>query len=383
MPETIGVGVVGCGHVSEQYFEGFQRMPLLDVIGCFDIDESMALRQSEQYAPLRVFRTIEDLLSCDEIQIVLNITPPKAHATVTRMALEGGKHVYSEKPLAPTLEEAQDLVDLATQRGLRLACAPDTILGSGLQTTRKLLDDGWIGEPVGVGAYFLSHGIEHFHPSPASFYAVGAGPLLDVGPYYLSAMVNLLGPVARVSALSRTTFPMRTAKSKFSTGSVIAVETPTYISASLEFESGIIGTLVATFDVWATRLPFIELYGTEGTISSPDPDSWTGEPEIRRYGAEEGAMLDLQRDVRWAKIPPSHPTDATRGIGVEDLAASLLTGQPHRASAVVALHVLDIALSIGRAAREGRTVDVSSTCDRPAPLTTGIPSRPAIDSGTR
>lgn len=381
MDTAFRIGLVGCGHVSEQYLEGFRRMPILDVVGCYDIDADLAATRAREFGIGRVFGSLEELLRCDDIQILVNLTPPKMHAMVTGAALESGKHVYSEKPLATSLDEARALLDLADRQDLRLACAPDTVLGSGLQTTRKILDDGWIGRPVGVGAYFLSHGIEHFHPNPAAFYGIGAGPLLDVGPYYLTALVHLLGPIARVSALSATPHTTRIASSPGNVGAVIDVETPTYISASLEFQSGAIGTLVATFDVWATRLPYIEIYGEQGTISSPDPDSWTGEPEVRRYGPEEARMLDLRRDVLWSRMPPSHPADAARGVGVEDLAISILNKEPHRMSAEVAFHVLDVSHCIMQAAREGRVIEVMSSCVRPAPLMPGVSSRHALPNG--
>ena len=368
MSRRVGVGVVGCGHVSRQYLEGFKNMPSLEVVGCFDVDRSQAQTRAVEFDIPYIYRHLEELLADPAVEIVLNITPPLVHFGISEAALGAGKHVFSEKPLAPTREEARHLLDIAAANNARLACAPDTFLGSGLQTSRKLLDDGWIGTPVGASAFFLSNGVEHFHPSPAFFYGPAGGPLLDVGPYYLTALINLLGPVAGVAASSRITFPERMITSPEQYGSRIKVETPTYISSVLEFESGIISPLLATFDVQATRLPFIEVYGTKGSLSATDPDIWSGSPEIRQYGEEEKAMLDLERNVPWTAFRSSRPIAGMRGIGVADLARAIVDGQPHRVAAEVAYHVLDIALSVAEAAESGVHVQVDSTCTRPAPL---------------
>lgn len=363
---------MGCGHVSRQYLRGLANTDSIEVTSCFDLDRAQAMALAEEFEIPKVYEDLSALLVEPEIDIVLNLTPPLAHADISRAALEAGKHVYSEKPLAASREEARQLLTIASDNGVRLACAPDTFLGSGIQTTRKLLDDGWIGEPVGFGAFFLSHGVEHFHPSPDFFYGRSGGPVLDMGPYYLTALVNLLGPVKRVTAMAQTTHAERRITSKERYGETIRVETPTHVSATLEFERGILGTLLATFDVWATRLPFIEIYGGEGTLSAPDPDSWDGTPFIRRYGDEERRMLDLERNVSWTPMtssPPStYQTGGARGIGVEDLAQSLIDDRPHRASADMAYHVLDVALSIAESAETSQHVDVLSTCPRPAPV---------------
>ncbi len=376
MSRRVGVGVVGCGHVSRQYLEGFKNMPSLEVVGCFDVDRSQAQTRAVEFDIPYIYRHLEELLADPAVEIVLNITPPLVHFGISEAALGAGKHVFSEKPLAPTREEARHLLDIAAANNARLACAPDTFLGSGLQTSRKLLDDGWIGTPVGASAFFLSNGVEHFHPSPAFFYGPAGGPLLDVGPYYLTALINLLGPVARVAASSRITSPERMITSPEQYGSRIKVETPTYISSILEFESGIISPLLATFDVQATRLPFIEVYGTKGSLSATDPDIWSGNPEIRQYGEEEKAMLDLERNVPWTAFRSSRPIAGMRGIGVADLARAIIADRPHRVAAEVAYHVLDIALCVAEAAESGTHVVIESTCTRPEPLQMQIMSCP-------
>lgn len=368
MSRRVGVGVVGCGHVSRQYLEGFRTMPSVRVVGCYDVDRGQAQTRASEFDIPHIYQDLEELLGDPAVEIVLNITPPLVHFGISEAALQAGKHVFSEKPLAPTRSQARHLLDLAARNGVRLACAPDTFLGSGLQTSRKLLDDGLIGTPVGASAFFLSNGVEHFHPSPAFFYGPAGGPLLDVAPYYLTALVNLLGPVARVTATSRITFPERVVTSPEQYGSHIRVEIPTYVASVLEFESGLISPLLATFDVQATRLPFIEVYGTEGSLSTTDPDVWSGSPEIRRYGEEEKAMLDLERSVPWTAFESSRPLPGMRGVGVDDLARAIIDGRPHRVAAEVAYHILDIALSVAEAARSRVHVEVASTCMRPAPL---------------
>ena len=372
MTRKVGVGVVGCDHVSLQYLEGFETMSSLEVVGCFDVERAQAQTRAAEFDIPYTYDHLEELLADPAVEIVLNITPPLVHFEVSEAALAAGKHVFSEKPLAPTREQGQHLLHLAAANGVRLACAPDTFLGSGLQTSRKLLDDGWIGTPVGGSAFFLSNGVEHFHPSPTFFYGPAGGPVLDVGPYFLTALINLLGPVARVTAISRISFPERMITSPDRYGSLIKVETPTYVSSVLEFESGIITPLLATFDVQATRLPFIEVYGTEGSLSTTDPDLWSGSPEIRRYGEEEKAMLDLERNVQWTAFRSSRPLAGMRGVGVHDLAQAIIDGRPHRVAAEVAYHVLDIALSIAEAAEAGVHVEVASTCTRPAPLQSDV-----------
>ena len=209
MSRRVGVGVVDCGHVSRQYLEGFKTMPSLKVVGCFDVDQGQAQSRAAEFDIPCIYQHMEELLGDPAVEIVLNITPPLVHFGISETALSAGKHVFSEKPLAPTREQAKHLLDIATANDARLACAPDTFLGSGLQTSRKLLDDGWIGTPVGASAFFLSNGVEHFHPSPAFFYGPAGGPLLDMGPYYLTALINLLGPVAQVAASSRISFAER------------------------------------------------------------------------------------------------------------------------------------------------------------------------------
>ena len=283
-----------------------------------------------------------ELLADPEIQIVVNLTRPDAHAEIALAALQAGKSVYNEKPLAVSREEAQRLLQAAQDKGLRVGCAPDTFLGAGLQTCRKLIDEGAIGEPVSAAAFFLNHGPEAWHPNPAFFYQPGGGPLFDVGPYYLTALVTLLGPVVRVAGAARISFPERTVGSGPNRGSKIPVRTPTHIAGLLEFASGALGTLFTSFDVWKSSLPPIEIYGSEGTLSAPDPNTFGGPVRLWRTRTEA-----------WEEIPllPGY-AENTRSLGVADMAQAIQAGRPHRASGQLGYHVLDLMHAIlGRGAR--------------------------------
>jgi predicted dehydrogenase len=354
------IGIVGTGMIFGPYVKGCRMFDILDVAACADLDRSLAVTKATEYDIARVF-TVDELLADPEIQIIVNLTPPRVHAQVSLSAIRAGKHIYSEKPLASERRDGQEILAAARERGVRVGCAPDTFLGGGLQTSRKLLDDGWIGEPVAATAFFVNHGPEAWHLNPAFFYQAGAGPLFDVGPYYLTALVHLLGPVARVCSMARVSFPERIATGPGHYKERIPVEVPTHVTGVLGFASGPLATLITSFDVWASDLPRIEVYGSEGTLSVPDPNIFGGQVRVRRAGAGE-----------WGEVPLSHSAAMGRGIGVADLAHALAAGRPHRASGDLAYHVLDVMLALGESARSGRHVDIQSRCDRPAPLSLGL-----------
>jgi predicted dehydrogenase len=271
--------------------------------------------------------------------------------------------VYNEKPLAIERADARRMLDLAALNGLRVGCAPDTFLGAGLQTCRKLLDDGAIGEPVAATAFMLGHGPEGWHPNPDFFYQYGAGPMFDMGPYYLTALIAMLGPVRRVTGSARISFPERTISSQPHHGEKIAVNTPTHISGVLDFASGPVATLVTSFDVWHAQVPRIEIYGSLGTLSLPDPNTFGGPVRLRLAG-----------DEHWREVPLTHAhAENSRGIGVADMAYGLRDGRPHRASGDLAFHVLDLMHAFHDASHEGRHIDITSVCERPAALPVGWP----------
>jgi predicted dehydrogenase len=287
---------------------------------------------------------------------------PAAHAVVDLAALQAGKHVYSEKPLAVSRVDGQRVLAVARAQGLRLGSAPDTFLGAGLQTCRNLIDAGTLGQPVACSAFMGYSGPDGWHPNPAFFFQPGAGPMFDMGPYYLTALVHLLGPVRRVTGLARASFPERVAGHAAIRGERIPVEVPTYVIGALEFESGPLGTLVTTFDVVGHQQPRIEIYGSEASLSVPDPNTFAGPVRLLRRGRQE-----------WEDVPLTHGYSAnSRGLGVADLATALRSGRPHRASGDLAFHVLDLMHAFHDAAAEGRHITLSSRCERPSPLPLGL-----------
>ncbi|MBM7582516.1 putative dehydrogenase [Caldicoprobacter guelmensis] len=358
----VKVGIVGCGNISGIYLKNCsQRFEILEVVACADLVLERAQARAKEFDIPKVC-SVEELLADPEIDIVVNLTVPKAHAQICIAALEAGKNVYVEKPLAITREEGKKILDIAKAKGLLVGCAPDTFLGAGLQTCRKLIDDGWIGEPVAATAFMVCHGHESWHPDPEFYYQVGGGPMFDMGPYYLTALISLIGPIRRVTASARITFPERTITSQPKYGTKIKVETPTHIAGIMDFENGAVGTIITSFDIWNANLPRIEIYGSEGTLSVPDPNTFGGPVLVRRQGASE-----------WKEIPLTHGyADNSRGIGVADMAYALLTGRPHRANGEMAYHVLDVMQGFLDASERGSHYLVHSSCSRPAPLPLGL-----------
>ena len=359
MPSTIGV--IGCGVISRLYLENLQKFDYLAVVACADLDPSRAeARAAEFGVPLAC--TVEALLADPSIDIIVNLTVPQAHAAVTLAAVAAGKHVYSEKPLAMTRTDGEKLLAAARERGVRVSCAPETFLGAGLQTCRQLIDSGALGAPVGATGFMGSSGPESWHPDPDFFYQPGAGPLFDMGPYYLTALVNLLGPVRRVTGSARITRGQRVIGSQPRTGSVITVNTPTHVAGVLDFASGAIGSLVTSFDVWGTTVPPLEIYGTGGTLLVPDPNTFGGAIKLRRAGEKE-----------WETIDFTHANaQNSRGLGVADMARAIQSGRPHRASGELAYHVLDVMQAMLDTAVLDQPIRIASTVARPAPLPTGL-----------
>jgi predicted dehydrogenase len=357
MSQATNVGVVGCGNISGIYLEAGKKWDILNIVACADLDMARAQSQAQKYGIPKAC-TVDELLADPTIKIVVNLTVPQAHAEVGLAALAAGKSVYNEKPLAIEREPARRMLDMARERGLRVGCAPDTFLGGGLQTCRKLIDDGVIGEPIGATAFMMSHGPEGWHPNPEFFYQPGAGPMFDMGPYYLTALTSLIGPVRRVTGSTRISFPERTVTSQPLHGTVIKVNTPTHIVGVLDFASGPVATLITSFDVWSSELPRIEIYGTKGTLSLPDPNTFGGPVRVRLAG-ESG----------WTEVPIAHGyTQNSRGLGVADMADAIRSEREHRANSELAYHVLDLMHSIHDASRQGRHIEMSSTCQRPEPL---------------
>jgi predicted dehydrogenase len=302
--------------------------------------------------------SVQNLLGNEEIEVVVNLTIPKAHVDVGLLAIAAGKHVHSEKPLGITVAEASRLLESAGVKGLRVGCAPDTFLGGGQQTCRQLVDDGAIGEVIAGTAFFMCAGHEEWHPNPAFYYTVGGGPVLDMGPYYITSLVNLLGPVKRVTAITSQLRKERVVKSEPLKGSKIPVEVPTHVAGVLEFTTGPVVTLVVSFDVIHHSHRHIELYGSKGTLSVPDPDTFGGQIEIATSSG------------KWAPVATEHAySDGNyRILGVADMAHAIRLDKAHRASGELAFHVLEVMEALQLSSARGMHITIKSQPPRPAAM---------------
>lgn len=351
------IGIIGCGNISGAYLTAGQKFDILDIAACADLDMERARAKAEEFAVPRVC-TVAEMLADADIEIIVNLTIPQAHAEVAMAAINAGKSVYNEKPLAISRADGERMLAAAAAKGVRVGCAPDTFLGGGIQSCRKLIDDGWIGRPVAATAFMTCRGHESWHPDPEFYYKVGGGPMFDMGPYYLTALINLLGSVRRVTGSTQTSFAERTITSEGKFGNKVVVEVPTHVVGVLDFAAGAMGTIITSFDIWHAELPRIEIYGSEGTLSVPDPNGFGGPVRLKRADAAE-----------WSDMPLTHGyTDNYRSIGVADMAYALRSGRNHRASGALAFHVLDIMHAVHDSSRDGRHVELASGVDRPAPL---------------
>lgn len=353
------VGVVGVGQISAQYFAAFARLPELQLVAVADLDGDRTRQVAAEQGALAL--SVPELLASSEVDVVLNLTVPAAHVEVGTAALLGGHHLYAEKPLGLSVADAVGMVRLAAERGLRIGSAPDTVLGTGVQTARQLLDAGAVGEPHAAAVAWSSPGHEAWHPAPFFYYQPGGGPLLDMGPYYLTALVTLLGPVERVSGVSRRPMRERTVATGPRAGAPVPVSTDTSMHALLEHRGGATSTVSLSFDVWASRRPLFEVYGTAGTLAVPDPNTFDGTVELWTPAAGE-----------WQPVRPSAGyVGAGRGIGLADLAEAIATDRPHRASGDLALHVLEIMDAVSRSGGEHVVVELTTTVERPEPVPLG------------
>ncbi len=339
--KTVGVGIIGCGAISGIYLDNLTgRLPGARIVACADLEMARAEAVAQKYAGVRALG-VDELLKDSAVSIVLNLTIPAAHYDVAMQAVKAGKHVYNEKPLTAELDDARKLMGAAADGALQVGCAPDTVLGAGIQTCRKLIDDGAIGRPVAATAFMMCHGHEGWHPNPFFYYQPGGGPLFDMGPYYLSALITLLGPVSRVCGSVRKSFETRTITADPHKGETIDVKVPTHTAAVLDFNAGAIGTLVTSFDVWSHNCPRIEIYGAEGSLSVPDPNTFGGPVRLRKPGGE------------WQDVELTHEyPENSRGLGVADMAAAIAHNRTPRASGAMAMHVLEIMHAVHIAARD-------------------------------
>lgn len=357
----MNIGLVGCGNVSDIYLQNCRRFEWLKVVACADIDSGRARAKAEQHGVPRWCSTAE-LISAPEVEAVLNLTRPAAHFEVAMKALEAGKHIYNEKPLAITRADGQKLIETARRKNLRIGCAPDTFMGTGLQTSRKLIDSGSIGQPVAAIGVMMYPGHESWHPDPEFFYQPGGGPLFDMGPYYLTALVSLLGPVRRVTSSARAAKNERVVGSGPKQGQRFPVNIPTHVAGVLDFECGAVATLMMSFDVWYHGLPILEIYGTDGSMSLPDPNHFGGVVRLRKARAESWEPVQSVRGYE----------ENSRSLGLADMAQAAQTGRPHRASGELAFHILDVMQALHEASKESCHVDIISRCERPEPMKEGL-----------
>lgn len=348
------IGMVGCGNISAAYLETFPRLDAVTLTAVSDLDMDRARAVAAEYPGVRAL-TVDELLSDDAVDLVLNLTIPAAHAEVALKAIAAGKHVYGEKPLAASTAEGQSMLEAAAAAGVILGSAPDTVLGTGTQTARKAIDDGLIGKPISATATMVTPGHERWHPNPDFYYVPGGGPLLDMGPYYVSALVTLLGPVASVIGAASSTRDTRIIGSGLRAGEEIPVSTPTHVTGVLVHASGALSTLVMSFDAVATRSSNIEIHGETGSLAVPDPNRFDGEVHVRRLDANDWELLPVSAGYQ----------GASRGIGLQDLALTP-AGELPRASGELGFHVLEVMQAVLASAESGGAVPIRSTCERPA-----------------
>lgn len=355
----LNVGIVGCGHIIGAYLETFPKLDAVRLVAVADLDRSRADAVAAEHPGIRSL-SVDELMADDEVQLVLNLTIPAAHAPIALQALAAGKIVYGEKPLAANSEQAATVLAAAAEAGITVGCAPDTVLGTGTQTARRAIDDGLIGRPISATATMMTPGHERWHPNPDFYYVPGGGPLLDMGPYYVSALITLLGPVASVIGAASHTRTSRTIGSGPREGEVIPVTTDTHVTGVLVHQSGALSTLVMSFDAVATQAANIEIHGETGSLIVPDPNRFDGDVKLRSLGSADWEVLPVSAGY----------VDASRGIGLQDLALTETDAQP-RASGRLAFHALEVMESVLKSAHSGQSIAIESTCERPpaVPLT--------------
>jgi predicted dehydrogenase len=354
----MNIGIIGCGNISNAYFKGGKMASNLEVMACADLNMEAAQAKADEHGCKAV--TLEELLADPAIELIVNLTTPKAHLIVATQCLNAGKHVYCEKPLGIDLEEGKNVIALAKEEGLRIGCAPDTFLFGHAQTSRKLVDDGWIGKPFAGVATMMCHGHESWHPNPGFYYEQGGGPMLDMGPYYIHALINLLGPVKSVCGKTTQAFVERRATSEGALGKILPVETETHLTGILEFANGCLITMIMSFDSWKAECPPIQIFGTEGTLQVGDPNNYPNPPKIFRPG-----------DEGFQTASTTHPNNA-RMIGVVDMVQAIQDNRPHRVNGDLALHTLEVMLAFEASSKSGQNIEMKTTCERPAALPMGL-----------
>ena len=351
----VKIGILGLGNISGIYLTNLTELFCeVEIHGVYDLIPEKMQSTKETYGVPNIYSSMEEMLADPAIDIILNLTRPFEHYETTKAALLAGKHVYSEKPLATTFEEGKELAELAKEKNLMLGGAPDTFLGAGIQTCRKLIDDGFIGRPIGASANMICRGHEGWHPSPAFYYQNGGGPMMDMGPYYLTALINLMGGVKELSGMTAKSFETRTITSKPLYGQTVKVEVPTHVNGMLRFDSGAIGTITTTFDVHYNRQASLEIYGTQGTLRVPDPNGFGGPIQLLR--PEDGSFKEIPLAFDYK--------ENSRGLGIADMAKAIQTGRRARADYSQTLHVLEIMTAIEKSSQEKRVIELETSYER-------------------
>ena len=369
------VGVIGCGVIAEIYVNDFQECysDRIEVVACQDIVDGKAAEFARKFNIPHACGTIEELLEIDEIDIVMNLTIPSVHTEINKMILNAGKHVYCEKPLGCSLEEAKETIALAKEKGLRVTCAPDTLLGASMQTCRKLIDDNVIGDVFAIAVNITGYGPETWHPNPHFLYQKGAGPTMDMAPYAMASLVNFFGPMEKLQCMSCKPFDKRYIYSMPHRGEYMDVEVDTVYAANAVMRSGIVVNMNMTFDYWKDSLPCFEIYGTQGTLSIPHPADFKGEIKFFRANGIIDSLEDrgvLEDKDEWHTLPLMYTGSIgnPRGIGVVDMAAALDNGRDPRLNEEFCLHCLEICLAFEKASASGETYHFETSCVRPAPM---------------
>ena len=358
--EKVGIGIIGCGNISSAYLNAMASFGILDIRGVADINQSAAEAKAAEFN-VHV-STIDALLADPKVEIILNLTIPRAHVEVAMRSLAAGKHAYSEKPLGINFAEGKKLAEAADKAGLRIGAAPDTFLGGGHQTSRAIVDSGALGLAIGGTASFMCPGHESWHPNPDFYYDIGGGPMLDMGPYYITNLVNLFGPVKKVAGFATMLRNRREITSEPRRGETISVKVPTHIAGTLCFQNGAVVQVTMSFDIAGHKHLPIEIYGTDGTLLVPDPNFFAGPVSLLKKGGDfEEQPIDLP-----------YADGNYRSIGLADMAYAIRNDRPHRANGDLALHVLEVMEAFGIAAETGQTVDISTTVERPAPLSASL-----------
>jgi predicted dehydrogenase len=367
MAKKLGVGIIGCGNISTTYFKFAPLFKGIEVRACADINPAAAKAKAKEYG-VRA-ESVGDLVEAEDIDIVVNLTIPAVHYEISRQALDAGKHVYSEKPFVLSVKEGLDLKKRAAKKKLRVGSAPDTFLGGAHQLARDLIDKDKLGKITGGTCYVMSHGMENWHPNPDFFFQPGAGPVLDVGPYYVTNLIQLIGPVKRVTALAATPQKFRTISNGPRSGQKVPVNTPTTIHSVIEFENGAVVTLNASWDVWAHGHAPMELYGEAGTVFVPDPNFFGGNVRYTTGASEVKKMPAWKHPFGVPNEKHSQGMMANyRTAGLADMALAIEGGRPHRCSMELALHAVDVMTAILKSAETGKFVATQTTCERPAAL---------------